>query len=749
MEIITRKITEEEIEVYINLLMSKIDSWHYFAGPCLSSNKEWYDEDAAPQIVDELKCLYADNSNFKLLQSKLVELGLIPDDIIIVIDNGISSTLPIYTSIETICYEETGSVLAKAFFGNETHLLNNYGEILYENYYDELELGIGNLLMIRINEYYDTQFEHRFPNYPYEIFNYSSQFLKDRKIEFKTEPNTKYYIIAHPGYYRKDEIIGNGDVFVFENLPLGKYSVKKYLESEDDSSPFGGNKTETVLEKSIGETSQNFKDFTYNYEIFPSTNNYEKYRLKLLEIYNSSHHKEEVIKELLAFSSDSKDLFSIFPYLTDNLRMDIDILLALFIRLLYCDNYMFWDKYTRERNKTEILQPLPLNLSEIILLIENNDKRLNDIKRNFPIVIPYEHEKYVGENKRNTIVSFIKQNISRIKEVLFLFPQILQYANLNTLTESEMLLLGDNEQTMLFAADEDDDVLKIASDRLKNNREFIEKMILINGSHINKSGIFKTDRELVKAALLSEEPTYKLDKDILNLFSSDREIMTLYVNQNQYNIKDVSDELLADKEFLSSLIGEDLHVSHLYYSQSEKSIFKEYLKDKDLVKRLLCNYPGNIDKVDESFKSDRDIMIAIISKKDYGNYIKYGNDQVKNDKEILELSVSDSVYNIKYAGEIILKDTDFLIEIIKKYPDCFNHLPEEVQKVVERKMAELGMQYELIIKKQVEELEIKNNEKKILSGNIKKLMQQIENDLKNSSNLDNNMKEEDNDSLPF
>jgi len=410
---------------------------------------------------------------------------------------------------------------------------------------------------------------------------------------------------------------------------------------------------------------------------------------------------------------------------------------------------MFWDKYTRERNKTEILQPLPLNLSEIILLIENNDKRLNDIKRNFPIVIPYEHEKYVGENKRNTIVSFIKQNISRIKEVLFLFPQILQYANLNTLTESEMLLLGDNEQTMLFAADEDDDVLKIASDRLKNNREFIEKMILINGSHINKSGIFKTDRELVKAALLSEEPTYKLDKDILNLFSSDREIMTLYVNQNQYNIKDVSDELLADKEFLSSLIGEDLHVSHLYYSQSEKSIFKEYLKDKDLVKRLLCNYPGNIDKVDESFKSDRDIMIAIISKKDYGNYIKYGNDQVKNDKEILELSVSDSVYNIKYAGEIILKDTDFLIEIIKKYPDCFNHLPEEVQKVVERKMAELGMQYELIIKKQVEELEIKNNEKKILSGNIKKLMQQIENDLKNSSNLDNNMKEEDNDSLPF
>lgn len=107
---------------------------------------------------------------------------------------------------------------------------------------------------------------------------------------------------------------------------------------------------------------------------------------------------------------------------------------------------------------------------------------------------------------------------------------------------------------------------------------------------------------------------------------------------------------------------------------------------------MLHNYPGDIDKVDDSFKSDRDILIAIISKKEYGYYIKYGNHTIRNDMEIVEMAISDSSYNIKYAGEIILRDTDFLIEMIKKQPNCFNSLPEEVQKNVEEKMIELGLQ---------------------------------------------------------
>jgi hypothetical protein len=448
-------------------------------------------------------------------------------------------------------------------------------------------------------------------------------------------------------------IIGNDDVVIFKNLPLGKYSVIKYLEEEDYSDPFGGKKTETILEKLIGEPYENSDDFTFNYEIFPSLKTYyEKYSDIISEINKSGNSKENVIKELLcSFSSDSQDLFSLFPYLPNDMRMDIDILLALFVRLLNCDDYLFRNRHTYKLEKIDNLQPLPINLSEIILLINNNDKRLNNIKRNFPIVIPYEDEEYVGENKRKAIVNFIKQNISRIKEVLFLFPNILQYVDVNTLTESEMLSLGDDEETLLFAANGDDDVLKIASDRLMNNRDFIEKMILINGNYINKFDFFKSDRKLVKAALLSEEPPYKLDNDILKIFSSDRELMSLYVKKDHSNIKDVSDDLLADKEYFSSLIGDGfsgLHIGHLYHFQSEKSIFKEYLKDKHMVKRMLHNYPGDIDKVHESFKSDRDILFAIISKKNgYGNYIKYGNDQVKNDKEILELSVSKSVYNIE------------------------------------------------------------------------------------------------------
>lgn len=719
MKIITRKITEEEIEVYINLLMSKIDNWHYFAGPCLSSNKKWYDEGAAPQIIDELKRLYANKSNFKLLQSKLIELGLIPDDIIIVIDNGISSTLPIYTSIETINYEDGGSVLAEAFFGNETHLLNNYGDILYEEFYHHLKLGKGSLLMIQINDDYDTQVKGRQPENQYEIINYSSQFLKDRKIEFKTEPKTKYSIYTNPGYFSK-EIIGNDDVVNFENLPLGKYSVIKYLEEEDYSDPFAGKKTETILEKLIGEPYENSDDFTFNYKVFPSLNTYyEKYSVIISEINISKNKKEIILSVLLdSITSDKKnnnslylDEYSIFPYLPEEFRTDLDILLAVFL-IAINNNHS-------DQSISKIFKQIPKTLNELIIFINRNIVVSYELNNLFPIKIPHFDFDVVGNKKKSKIKSFVSNNISRIKEVLFLFPNILSYADQDVLSDKDLVLLGlkyDNglikyipenlrdDEDIIITAAENSDALKLASSRLKSDRVFIEKMVLINGNHINATANFKSDREMVKSALvLSEKPVNKLDKDILNVFSSDREIMTHYVNQNKYNINDVSDELLNDRDYFNSLIGEGfmkgLHVSHLYYSQSEKSIFKEYLKDKDLVKKMLCNYPGNIDKVDESFKTDRDILLAIISKKNgYGNYIKFGNDQVKNDKEILELSVSDSVYNIKYAGEMILKDTDFLIEIIKKYPNCFNHLPEEVQKNVEEKLIEMGIQ-NIIVKK--------------------------------------------------
>jgi hypothetical protein len=671
MEIITRKITEEEIEVYINLLMSKIDSWSYsLHGPSyeydkvtsIAYSKGRYNEEFAEQIIGELKSLYEEKSNSIKLKSRLIELFLIPEYIYLVEDSEILKSLPIYTRVSQL---GKSSVIMEAFFNNEKHLLNSQGRILFcENYHDiEIAELDGKQILIRRES--DTEIGT-------SIF-YDNQFIGDCSIAFQSEPDVCYTLSGEfnefpNNYYKKFN--GNGKIIVFENLPLGKYYIKK--------------NDKKILEKSIGQFMEDSGEFTIKNLCFPDFSQKYEYDSLLSEIEKADSPKETALKIISDLEQKQfQDLFlisSIYPYLPKYLREDFEIILSIFLINLKIEN-----------NEAEFV---PNTLQELSQAIIQNQKFIRENKNKIIIDIPSVNE--ATEALSENIKNFLYKNIGHVKEIIFFFPHILAYANQDIKSDKEIAIQ---------AVKQNGYTLEYLSEELKSDKELVLEAVNQDGGALKyASEYLKSDRELVKIALLSSKnPVDKFDNYVLNLFSTDREIMTLYVNQNKYNIKDVSDELLTDRDYFNSLIGEGfkkgLHIGHLYYSQSEKSIFKEYLKDKDLVKRMLHNYPGDIDKVDESFKSDRDILFAIISQKNgYGNYIKYGNDQIKNDKEILELAVSDSVYNIKYAGEIILEDNNFLLEIIKKYPGCFNHLPVEVRNKIETKMIEMGIQ-DIIVNK--------------------------------------------------
>jgi hypothetical protein len=58
--------------------------------------------------------------------------------------------------------------------------------------------------------------------------------------------------------------------------------------------------------------------------------------------------------------------------------------------------------------------------------------------------------------------------------------------------------------------------------------------------------------------------------------------------------------------------------------------------------------------------------------------------------------VADNPWNITLAGEQLLSDRDFLIQIIHDHPDCLRHLPAEMKsdaalsELAEKRKAELS-----------------------------------------------------------
>ena len=687
MKIFQRNITDEEIQVYAKLLLAKCNQWANYAGPLIRTDNDCYELEFGEEILNKINSL----SPKKLIKG-LRDLGLIPKLIYHIEDesNGISNSLPIYTAINTVNVEEGGSVLAEAFFGNEIHLLNGTGQILYVETYNWIDIGCGNLMIIRINDDYDTQVKGRQPHNAYEIINYANSIIGDRRVEFVTEKNSKYRIYGSNGNIDR-MIIGDGNVCEFKNLPLGRYMVNKVSETKS----FLNLRDERILNRSIGEFEFESDDFTFNYFIFPSVKLYIEKYMGILEIINSSTNiKDAALSKLLSSpKADFDNLFdfSIYPYLPFTLRIDLDIILALFIRTMYAEY--------ETRINYDFLERIELSISGIHQLRELINKEFKfpeQIRQCFKIDLTYLNSSIndeISPKRIAAIQSFIMENKDRIKEVLFLFPNILPYAGPEILNNREMVMFGlkadhylinylpekykDDPEIILLAA-KNNEALKLASDRLKNDYQFVKKMISLNGEHITHAGNFKFKRDLVKLALNDLKKVH-LIPEILAYYTTDKEIAKLYIKSNPYRIEDIADELLQNKSFIIDLIEDGyIHYSHLFYA-GKKEILSEYMHDKELVKKMLHNNPKDFEKLPDYFKSDPIILTPLIAKKGYGSYIKFGDEKFKNDKKNFMLAVSNNSYVLEYGNVEQKNNTEIVLAALRNDGTALKYASEEIK----------------------------------------------------------------------
>lgn len=181
--------------------------------------------------------------------------------------------------------------------------------------------------------------------------------------------------------------------------------------------------------------------------------------------------------------------------------------------------------------------------------------------------------------------------------------------------------ITNNKETMITLLKENSDVVKYASKRLKNDRDF-SLAVIENCPHL----IF----------YLSEKIT------------GNRELMLMAVEKNGNALQNVSAELKQDKELVLAAMKNN--VDAFYYSSHE-------------------------------IKNDREV-VKIAIEKNFKN-LKMVSDKFKGDRELVSLAVSQNALALFEASKELQNDIEFL-RILKKQEDVESAPQEYKDWLIER-----------------------------------------------------------------
>jgi hypothetical protein len=308
----------------------------------------------------------------------------------------------------------------------------------------------------------------------------------------------------------------------------------------------------------------------------------------------------------------------------------------------------------------------------------------------------------VGYVKFDDIQNFVGYYRSRINEVLELFPNALRYAPKSMLADRQLVLRALPADSSLLESlpehlQDDPDIiaaannkyypsLKYASVRLRKDPVFVLRMIEKCGQNIRYApDRMKTNRNVVLAA--AHAGSHILDH-IPEKFRDDEEIMLRMVKENGFALDKASDRLRRDKEFNLKALGVGAYFRH--------NIHPSLQEDRDIVLKAMQRHPHEFEHIPERYKADREIVLTVVSRKGgYGNYIKHCPMELRDDPELIKAAVRDNEWNIKHASPRLLADRYFLAEILYDHPGALRNLPDDMQfdpglrELADRRKAEL------------------------------------------------------------
>jgi hypothetical protein len=231
----------------------------------------------------------------------------------------------------------------------------------------------------------------------------------------------------------------------------------------------------------------------------------------------------------------------------------------------------------------------------------------------------------------------------------------------------------------------------------KRTKEMALKAVKRDGSVLAYVGEFKNDSDVIIAAV-QENPkafNYVTAETLQDVNLVDKIAESNVVNDwSNETVKHLVKTINDLRHKVSSKLLSEMLIEMKHWKSSSEMVekIKPYLRDKGCVLHLLetsgCTTKFIMSNLDDTLKTDRDIAKTCLSTRlislvhlhplhradrdlvklaiKNGNSLKYADESLRRDKELVMLSVAIDYENLKHADDSLKKDKDFILSVLDK-----------------------------------------------------------------------------------
>jgi hypothetical protein len=423
------------------------------------------------------------------------------------------------------------------------------------------------------------------------------------------------------------------------------------------------------------------------------------------------------LSDLITVLNSIKDIDLFLNYsLTsqENINWDFSILKQKLADITSIENQQYFDKLiVRYCCQFEVNEFIYLNtnkfnqLFEIISILKSKKNiSLIEIEHLFKYIDGIDQEKlffYLLEANIISIIDFVKikhpdwfEDKEVILKLLAINGMLFKYVGLKLSNDPSVALLAisknikavqyigqklinDNQFILNFI-----EIIKNTSDDIYLNYNYIPSEILKNKDVL--LAVFAKNPNLFNILHHKFKPDWLIDKEtLIKLVSikgqllefvepelcNDINIVLPAITQDIKAIQYVGQDLIKKDKFILQLI-ECINKSYNDDGFDLEDIPSELLANEDVLLAIVSKYPEFYYKLTEVFKLDwfvnKEIMIKLVSLN--GLLLKYAT-RLRNDSEVVLLAISQNFNAIRYIGEDLINDNNYILKII----ECLKIVP--------------------------------------------------------------------------
>ena len=211
----------------------------------------------------------------------------------------------------------------------------------------------------------------------------------------------------------------------------------------------------------------------------------------------------------------------------------------------------------------------------------------------------------------------------------------------------------DDKEIMLLAIKENDFWVEELSERLKNDKVFLQEMVTLNWKAFSTLDKKQQTKAL---AIVTVKNDYRAFEYMDEKFKNDEEIVLAMV-QGRVEAFDLIPKQFRKNKKISLVAVKGFGMNLRYVS-------KELKKDKEIVLNAVKSDSYAFKYADEELKQNRNFIISIVKQKP--SFFQYLSKKFRNDKVVAMLAIRANRKMIKYIGEKLLKDNDIKMLSLKK-----------------------------------------------------------------------------------